>query len=254
MVNTLSETTPCTYFVHTMYGDIPLPFVSFHRDVLYCSNSVANPRSEILKLQDKFSAGEFRPQLDSQFGFSGNLYPRQNDGYLDLTLAKKRLCPSGSTPNWHEINQAVASLSVLFNHLNKQQCVELTPTSQLLHVFITIDRNKHWLLEADISPVLARWLSIMQSHKLTSEVMQDVHNFLRGKKKRKVSEFGAHIIGRRNHLLLTCSGNCTLKPELPAEPEKGYRVRSHKTQNGIQVLALLAGLANLEEQARKEIK
>lgn len=161
--------------------------------------------------------------------------------------------------DWKTLHAMSASVSLLTTFVNEfaPEIDTPAPTPQLLS-FTTHTQDMLYDLSGTYSEMLVNWFRQIGPCLLEEAVqaMRETHRVLFGTlEDYNDNEFRAQITSDSGWLNIAAPGNaCSLNPvQLDIPKEGGYEFSPHNMDSPLQQITLLAGLAALEMQARKEL-
>lgn len=151
--------------------------------------------------------------------------------------------------DWEKLEPFIASLDKSLKKLTEQNDSGNTP--KLISPRIGTESSGHPYLEADLDHRFTKWLANKQHvpFRTVQRVMQEIYEDLCGYRRHAVGEFGATVVYSGGYLLLSCPEKCTLRPGLHFQVDEGYKVKSERVRNNIELLTLFAGLIKIQQVA-----
>jgi len=193
-----------------------------------------------------FAIGEFG--FESSIGFGGVLIEREKDGEVGWELDLPSIRPDDHTP----LIAVSATLHFVFQAMMHLEGVE-DERPQLLAVDVHATPG-HYPIGARLSGAMAAWCAsgIGTGHTLpeVEAVMRDAWSIMWPRE--AVGGFHA-MLDAGGRIILGCPGQATGLGPLHGRmvPGEGYALDCHNVDGALQQLALLAGLARLNQLARR---
>jgi hypothetical protein len=268
----------------------PAIIIRVHKDFIKATKEIPADAPIILELQKQFNLGDFCRNLNEGFGFEGAFRKiSENDEFVVwlVTLPKIRknekiMCGScaGSGKgfmegekcfscngkgrehviDWHDAFAVSASFTV-FSVLTIHTDIEtISKMPQLLSVETTTQEGMHGgSLWGIYSIPLVAWLGSHQGQSIDEMTiaMMSAYKYMWELELFNRPYFWTRVESSNGWLNVSCPGNaCGLNPDSSSDlrPGRGYKFSCHNTDSPLQQITLLAGLAALHDQARKEIK
>lgn len=151
--------------------------------------------------------------------------------------------------DWHKLKPFITSLDKSLKKITEQNDSSNTP--ELIFPRIGAESSGHSYLEADLKPKFTKWLANQQHvpFRAVQRTMQEIYEDLCGYRRHAIDIFEAHVVYATGHMKLSCPEKCLLRPNPFVHANKGYKVKSEKVHNGIELLTLFTGLIKMQQIA-----
>lgn len=286
----LSEDLPCWYELSWQPKKSRKPpaiILRLHRDFVEKGRKITNQAPVIEDFQKEFKLGAFEISLEKDFGFEPAPFRRQKGSgeFLEFRIAMPaierpsgRLCPScngsGETEyqstcircngrgketvlSWTAADATKANLAIFFDLARMNEMETSASKKQIFEIWSGCRDNCH-SLGGYYSPAFMRWLDQFPTWTEFPEVeeaMRQTYLFMFHERRRKmlIFDFKAKLL-HPGYLTLDCPGDaCGIHPSRHGNTsDRGCEFTCHNLDSAAQQLTLLAGLAALHDQVRKE--
>lgn len=281
------EDIPCWYEL-SWRKEIEAIVLRIHKDFIKSINSDFQKVWFIEELIKKFQFNEFNCDFKENIGFD-KVFENigEKDGFVefsvDIPIVRKKtdkkcsFCSGSGKDDFYKIDcrsckgtgkesildwKKVYTISASFTALTKLFQIFDGDTSSSFSQLITLhtitERDMHGgSLGGEISIALKKWLNYFKEHTEISEMAQAMavtYSKMFGYDSYYDNSFWA-VVREGGKFTADCPGDaCGIHPMDWCDENRGYKFTCHNVDNPMQQITLIAGLAALNNKARKEMK